>query len=91
MSSEIRYLRTNRFDVKNGNVVQERAEGDANHVGRRNAVLDGQRPLVEDHQRARRHDKQDGNQLEMSFSLTTQVPHLNNVRIRSSIPGRMNA
>lgn len=49
--------------MEDGDVVEERAERDAHHVGRWNAVLDVERPLVQDHHGARRHDEQDGRQL----------------------------
>lgn len=52
-----------RFDVEDGDVVQEWTERNAHHVCRRNSVFDIQRPLIENHHGARRHDKQHGHQL----------------------------
>ena len=48
---------THRFDVEDGDVVQERTEGDAHDVGGRDAIFDIQRPLVHDDHRTGRHDK----------------------------------
>ena len=48
--------------MEDGDVVEVRAERDAHHVGSRNAVLDVQGPLVEQHHRTGRDDEEDGNQ-----------------------------
>lgn len=48
--------------MEDGDVVQEGAEGDADHIRGRDSVLDAQGPLVQDHQGARGNDEEDGDE-----------------------------